>query len=46
MSISLLQLYCFLFDQELLSRQIAAEEHEKNVLKDLNRRIFAKFSSE
>ena len=36
----------FSFGQELLSRQIAAEEQEKNVLKDLNRRIFAKFSSE
>ncbi|XP_021924020.1 DNA mismatch repair protein Msh6 isoform X2 [Zootermopsis nevadensis] len=32
--------------KNLLSRQIAAEEHEKNVLKDLNRRIFARFSSD
>ncbi|XP_069702294.1 DNA mismatch repair protein Msh6 isoform X2 [Periplaneta americana] len=31
--------------KELLSRQIAAEDQEKNVLKDLNRRIFEKFSS-
>lgn len=30
--------------QELLSRQINAEEHRDKVLKDLNRRIFAKFS--
>jgi hypothetical protein len=36
----------FFFDQELLSRQIAAEKQEKSVLKDLNRRIFAKFSAE
>ncbi|XP_003699487.2 DNA mismatch repair protein Msh6 [Megachile rotundata] len=30
--------------KELLSRQIAAEEHKDKVLKDLNRRIFAQFS--
>ncbi|XP_060820764.1 probable DNA mismatch repair protein Msh6 [Bombus pascuorum] len=30
--------------KELLSRQINAEEHRDKVLKDLNRRIFAKFS--
>ncbi|XP_031845386.1 DNA mismatch repair protein Msh6 isoform X2 [Nomia melanderi] len=30
--------------KELLSRQINAEEHKDRVLKDLNRRIFAKFS--
>jgi len=36
----------FSFCQELLSRQIAAEEQEKSVLKDLNRRIFARFSAE
>jgi hypothetical protein len=35
----------FYFDQELLSRQIAAEDQQKTVLKDLNLRIFAKFSS-
>lgn len=32
------------FLQELLSRQINAEEHRDKVLKDLNRRIFAQFS--
>uniref|UniRef100_A0A2Z5U638 Putative DNA mismatch repair protein Msh6 n=1 Tax=Reticulitermes speratus TaxID=60591 RepID=A0A2Z5U638_9NEOP len=32
--------------KELLSRQIAAEKQEKSVLKDLNRRIFAKFSAD
>ncbi|PNF27299.1 DNA mismatch repair protein Msh6 [Cryptotermes secundus] len=31
--------------KELLSRQIAAEDQQKTVLKDLNRRIFARFSS-
>nr|XP_033324145.1 probable DNA mismatch repair protein Msh6 [Megalopta genalis] len=30
--------------KELLSRQINAEEHRDKVLKDLNRRIFARFS--
>lgn len=30
--------------QELLARQINAEEHRDKVLKDLNRRIFAQFS--
>lgn len=30
--------------QELLGRQINAEEHRDKVLKDLNRRIFAQFS--
>lgn len=31
--------------QELLARMIAAEEQKTNVLKDLSRRIFEKFSS-
>jgi hypothetical protein len=44
--IFMLQLMFVLFGQELLSRQIAAEEQEKSVLKDLNRRIFARFSAE
>lgn len=33
-----------IFFQELLSRQINAEELKDKVLKDLNRRIFAQFS--
>lgn len=33
-----------LWSQELLARQMNAEEHRDKVLKDLNRRIFAQFS--
>lgn len=33
------------FQQDLLARMMAAEEQKRNVLKDLSRRIFEKFSA-
>lgn len=36
--------FCLLLRQEFLARQIAAENNKDKVLKDISRRIFAKFS--